>query len=71
MMTASDVMTVREVASCRKVDDRSIYRHVASGAMRRFRGGGSWRFRRAETDRRTEANTIGLGAEDTRKVSRR
>ena len=71
MITASHVMTVREVAGCRKVEARSIYRLVASGAMRGFKVGGSWRFRRAETDRRTEANTIGLGAEHTRKVSRR
>lgn len=71
MMTASDVMTVREVAGCRKVEDRSIYRHVASRAMRGSKVGGSWRFRRAATDRRTEANTIGLGAEDMRKVGRR
>lgn len=58
-MMARDVMTVREVAEYLKVKDRTIYRLVANGEMPCFKVDGSWRFRRAEFDRWTEANAVG------------
>ena len=70
-MTASDVMTVREVADYLKVKDRTIYRLVANGEMSGFKVGGSWRFRRAKIDRWIEANVVGPGEEDKLVVSER
>ena len=70
-MIASDVMTVREVADYLKVKDRTIYRLVANGEIPGFKVGGSWRFRKAEIDRWTEANAVGPGEEDMPVVSER
>ena len=70
-MIASDVMTVREVADYLKVKDRTIYRLVASGEMPGFKVGGSWRFRKAEIDRWTEANAVGPVEGDKKVVSGR
>ena len=70
-MIASDVMTVREVADYLKVKDRTIYRLVAGGEMPGFKVGGSWRFRKTEIDRWTEANAVGPGEGDKKVVSGR
>ena len=70
-MTADDVMTVREVADYLKVKDRTIYRLVANGDMPGFKVGGSWRFRKAEIDRWTDANAVGPGEENKRMTGER
>ena len=70
-MTADDVMTVREVADYLKVRDRTIYRLVGNGEMPGFKVGGSWRFRKAEIDRWTEANAVGPGEENKRMTGER
>jgi len=70
-MIATDVMTVREVADYLKVKDRTIYRLVANREMPGFKVGGSWRFRKAEIDRWTEANAVGLGEGNKKVVSGR
>ncbi len=58
-MTATDVMTVREVAEYLKVKARTIYRLVSKKEIPGFKVGGSWRFRKSEIDQWTKANTFG------------
>ena len=58
-MADTDVMTVREVAEYLKVKERTIYRLVAQGDIPAFKVGGSWRFRKGEIDKWTEAHAIG------------
>ena len=70
-MTADDVMTVREVADYLKVKDRTIYRLVANGEMPGFKVGGSWRFRKLEIDRWTDANAVGPVGERKRVTGKR
>ena len=60
-MTDTDVMTVREVAECLKVKDRTVYRLVADRRISGFKVGASRRFRKCKIDRWTEANSVGLG----------
>ncbi|WP_338352908.1 helix-turn-helix domain-containing protein [Thalassolituus oleivorans] len=43
-------MTVKEVATYLKVNDRTIYRMAMSGKIPAFRVGSSWRFKSCEID---------------------
>ncbi len=44
------IMTVKEVATYLKVNDRTIYRMAMSGKIPAFRVGASWRFKSLEID---------------------
>jgi len=44
------IMTVKEVATYLKVNDRTIYRMAMSGKIPAFRVGASWRFKSCEID---------------------
>ena len=42
------ILTVKEVATYLKVNDRTIYRMAMSGKIPAFRVGSSWRFKSSE-----------------------
>lgn len=42
------IMTVKDVASYLKLNERTVYRMAASGRIPAFKVGGSWRFQMAE-----------------------
>jgi excisionase family DNA binding protein len=44
------IMTVKEVATYLKVNDRTIYRMAMSGKIPAFRVGASWRFKFCEIE---------------------
>lgn len=46
----AEIMTIREVATYLKVNDRTIYRLLSAKQLPAFKVGGSWRFRRADID---------------------
>jgi excisionase family DNA binding protein len=50
-MTMPDILTVREVASYLKLNEKTTYRLAAEGKIPGFRVGGAWRFRLSEIER--------------------
>ena len=68
---SDDVMKVREVTDHLKVKDRTIYRLVGNGDMPGLKVGGTWRFRKAEIDRWTDANAVGPGEKSKRLTGKR
>ena len=60
-MADTHVLTMREVAECFKVKDRTVCRLVADRGMPSFKFGASRRFRKYEIDRWIDANTVGPG----------
>ncbi|TBR44332.1 DNA-binding protein [Marinomonas agarivorans] len=47
---SNTIMTVKEVATYLKVNQRTIYRMAISGKLPAFRVGSSWRFKSSEID---------------------
>jgi excisionase family DNA binding protein len=50
-MKASDVLTVHDVASYLRVNEKTVYRLVQGGVLPGFKVAGTWRFRRQDLDR--------------------
>ena len=48
--TASNVMTVKEVAEYLRVNQRTVYRLAVERKMPGFKVGATWRFKRADID---------------------
>ena len=48
---ASEIMTIKEVASYLKLTEKTAYRLAADGKIPGFKVGDSWRFRKSEIDR--------------------
>lgn len=44
------VLTIKDVADYLKVNERTIYRLAASGALPGFKIGNSWRFKQSELE---------------------
>ena len=60
-MADADVLTMREVAECFKVKDRTVCRLVADRQIPSFKGDASRRLRKYKIDRWIDASTVGLG----------
>ncbi len=46
----SEILTVREVASLLKINEKTAYKLAAKGEIPGFKVGGSWRFERSEIE---------------------
>tara|TARA_R110001592_G_scaffold363263_1_gene682792 strand:- start:21092 stop:21301 length:210 start_codon:yes stop_codon:yes gene_type:complete len=44
------ILTIKDVAEYLKVNERTIYRLAASGALPGFKVGNSWRFKQSELE---------------------
>ncbi|MCB1499023.1 MAG: helix-turn-helix domain-containing protein [Bauldia sp.] len=45
-----EILTIREVASFLKINEKTAYKLVSAGKIPGFKVGGSWRFERREID---------------------
>lgn len=52
-----EILTLDEVASYLRAGKRTVYRLAQNGEIPAFKVGGTWRFRRSELDRWTDANS--------------
>ena len=48
---ATEILTIREVATYLKLTEKTAYRLAAEGKIPGFKVGGSWRFRQSEIDK--------------------
>jgi len=46
----SDIMTIKEVSSYLKLNEKTAYRLVLDGKIPGFKVGGAWRFRKEQID---------------------
>jgi len=46
----SDIMTIKEVSSYLKLNEKTAYRLVLDGKIPGFKVGGAWRFRKKQID---------------------
>lgn len=46
----SDIMTIKEVSSYLKLNEKTAYRLVLEGKIPGFKVGGAWRFRKEQID---------------------
>ena len=51
----TDIMTIREVAACLKLTEKTAYRLAAEGKIPGFKVGGSWRFKRSMIEKWIES----------------
>lgn len=52
-----EILTLDEVAAYLRAGKRTVYRLAQNGEIPAFKVGGTWRFRRSELDRWTDANS--------------
>lgn len=52
---ADQIMTVKDVASYLKLNERTVYRMATSAKIPAFKVGASWRFKRADIEKWIEA----------------
>lgn len=55
-----DILTLQEVASYLKVDERTVYRMLKSKEIPAFRVGSQWRFKKDAIDKWIEANNVSV-----------
>lgn len=60
-----EILTLRQVAEFLKVTDRTIYRLAAAKKIPAFKGGGTWRFSKAEITEWIQQQTQGGKADKT------
>lgn len=54
---SEQIMTVKDVASYLKLNERTVYRMATSAKIPAFKVGTSWRFKRADLERWIEEQT--------------
>lgn len=55
---ADDILTIQEVASYLKLNEKTAYRLASEGKLPGFKVGGSWRFKRLDLEKWIEEQKI-------------
>lgn len=61
----SEIMTMKEVASYLKINEKTAYRLASEGKLPGFKVGGSWRFRQSDIDKWIDKRAKTQGGEET------
>ncbi len=64
---SDEILTLPEVAQLLKVAEKTVYTMAQKGALRAFKVGGQWRFRRADLDAWSDAKTRRAAGEEESK----
>lgn len=57
--SGGEILTIKEVADCLKVTERTIYRLAGAKRIPAFKVGGTWRFSRIDIDRWIGQQSVG------------
>ncbi|MBE0378125.1 methylation-associated defense system helix-turn-helix domain-containing protein MAD1 [Pseudoalteromonas prydzensis] len=55
---ADDILTIQEVASYLKLNEKTAYRLASEGKLPGFKVGGSWRFKRVDLEQWIEEQKL-------------
>jgi excisionase family DNA binding protein len=58
LKVVDEILTIREVATLLKINEKTAYKLVAAGKIPGFKVGGSWRFERQEIAARMKRKVV-------------